>query len=138
MRNNPNSLANLKPFQPGQSGNPAGAKPGSRHISYWIQKGLESEMEFEDIKGHKYKGMPIEAIVQVAIKRSREGDQKWADWLAKYGYAQKVQLGNDPENPLTDVNHMSKEQLEDAIRAIVGGAATSSGAVHPSAEPSQG
>jgi hypothetical protein len=106
-------------FKPGQSGNPAGLKPGTRHISYWIQKGLETEMEVEDINGRKFKQMPIEAIVTVAIKKSNEGDQKWADWLAKYGYAQKVQLGNDPDNPLLSTQQLSDEELNARLKQIV-------------------
>lgn len=38
---------NLKPFQPGQSGNPAGMKPGTRHYATLLRKALEEGVEVE-------------------------------------------------------------------------------------------
>lgn len=39
--NNPNAIDNLKPFQPGQSGNPAGKPPGAKNRSTIARKVLE-------------------------------------------------------------------------------------------------
>lgn len=37
---NPNSKKNLKPFEPGQSGNPAGTKPGTIHLATILKRKL--------------------------------------------------------------------------------------------------
>lgn len=93
-------------FKPGQSGNPLGKPKGYKHISTWIQE-LLNEEDFETIlldsvKGTvNFKGAPIKAIVMTARQRAAQGDDKAREWLAKYGYGQKLQLSNDPENPIT-------------------------------------
>jgi hypothetical protein len=43
---NPNSLANLKPFLKGQSGNPKGAEIGTRHRDSEVRKWTSVESEF--------------------------------------------------------------------------------------------
>lgn len=95
---NPNpDTSGLIPFQPGQSGNPAGAKKGTLHLSTHIQNLLNDE-EFEaNILDSKkglieYKGAPVKAIIQVAIKHALNGDQRWAEWLAKHGYGDKLDI----------------------------------------------
>lgn len=98
----------LTPFQPGQSGNPAGKPKGAKHISTWIQELLNDE-EFEarildsKIGIKEYKGAPLKAIIEVAIVKSINGDNKWAEWLAKHGYGDRLQLSNDPDNPLPGI-----------------------------------
>lgn len=99
----PNPDTQFKKGQPGGPGKPKGTK----HISTWIQDMLNDE-EFEmlipdKVEGwRKEKGAPIKAIVRTALIKAQSGDQKWADWLAKYGYGQKVVHANDTENPLTN------------------------------------
>lgn len=88
-------------FKPGQSGNPEGTKPGTKHLSTHIQN-LLNDPEFEEWvpdarEGWKqYKGAPMAAIIKVQIVRAMAGDPKAADWLAKYGYGTKIELA-DPE-----------------------------------------
>lgn len=98
---------NLKPFKPGVDPR-RGSKPkGAIHLSTHIQNMLNDE-EFErlipdQIEGYrKEKGAPIKAIIKTAMIRAEAGDQKWADWLAKYGYGQKLVHSNDPESPITN------------------------------------
>lgn len=92
-------------FQPGQSGNPNGVPKGTKHISTWIQELLNDE-EFEAIlidskKGAvEFKGAPLKAIIMTARHKAVQGDDKAREWLAKYGWGQKLQLSNDPENPI--------------------------------------
>lgn len=87
----------LTPFQPGQSGNPAGRPKGARHISTWIQEMMEDE-DFNIYLQHptkgfvEYKGAPVKAIVQTAIRKAAAGDDKARDWLAKYGYRQQLDI----------------------------------------------
>ena len=80
-------------FQPGQSGNPSGRPKGSLNLSSWIQKLLNDE-EFEVLLSDKtkFKGAPIEAIVSTAITKAIEGDIKWAEWLARYGYGNHINI----------------------------------------------
>jgi hypothetical protein len=81
-------------------------KKGSKHISTWIQEFMNDE-EFELLLSHplngveKFKGAPIKAIVKTAMMKAANGDKQWADWLANNGWGSKLQLSNDPENPLT-------------------------------------
>lgn len=84
-------------FKKGESGNPAGKAKGTVHLSTHIQNMLndpEFELLLEDkIEGFKkYDGVPIKAIITVAVRHASAGDTKWAEWLAKYGYGQKFEL----------------------------------------------
>lgn len=79
-------------FKPGQSGNLLGKPKGTKHLSTWIQDLLNDEEFISDnIDGQEYKGAPIKAIIKVAIKKSIDGDNKWAEWLGKHGYGIKTE-----------------------------------------------
>lgn len=86
-------------FKPGESGNPKGVPKGSKHITTHIQELMEDD-DFEanilDAKTgiKEYKGAPIKAIIQVAITKAVNGDEKAREWLAKYGWSQKVEQDN--------------------------------------------
>lgn len=79
------------------------AKKGSKHISTWIQEVLEDEsLQAKYLEGVEYKELdgktpPIKAIVRVAVIKSVQGDQRWAEWLAKYGYGAKLDITSDGE-----------------------------------------
>lgn len=82
-------------FQPGESGNPAGKPKGTRHISTWIQELLgDEEFTLKNYlaSGKDYKGAPMEAIITVGIMNALQGDHKWAEWLAKHGYGEKMKI----------------------------------------------
>lgn len=80
-------------FQPGNKFG-KGFPKGGKHISTWIQE-LMNDEEFEanvidSVHGIvRYKGAPVKAIILTARERAVQGDIKWADWLAKYGYGTK-------------------------------------------------
>lgn len=82
-------------FKPGESGNLEGKPKGTLHLSTHIQNLLADE-EFTPenlmIYGKPYKGAPMKALIAVAIEKATSGDQKWADWLGKYGYGSKMEL----------------------------------------------
>lgn len=92
-------------FQPGVSGNPAGKPKGAKHLSTHIQEMMADDSFTGDyIEGYKlkkHKGAPVKAIVRVAALKALAGDTKWAEWLAKYGYGTKLELANNPDNPIT-------------------------------------
>ena len=95
-------------FKPGQSGNPAGKPKGTKHLSTWIQEMLNDE-EFETLLEHptkgyvEYKGAPLQAIIQTAIRRSMAGEKPWADWLAVHGYGTKQVIEiDDPRKEILD------------------------------------
>lgn len=76
-------------FKPGESGNPTGPKPGYKHLSTWIQEIMNDEeftLENFMANGKTFKGAPVRAITTVAVMQALQGEQKWADWLGKYGY----------------------------------------------------
>lgn len=101
-------------FVKGQSGNPAtqfgpgnpGRPKGSINLATHIRNLLNDE-NFEILltkpykNSTKFKGAPAKAIVLTAIHKAVDGDHRWADWLAKYGYGTKIELSNDPDNPVT-------------------------------------
>jgi hypothetical protein len=93
-------------FKPGQSGNPAGTKVGSIHISTHIQRLMDDE-EFEanildpKIGIREYKGAPVRAVLQVALTKAINGDMKALDLLMKYGWSQKIETENTGEQTLT-------------------------------------
>jgi uncharacterized protein DUF5681 len=97
MPNNPNAVANLIPFKPGQSGNPKGLKPGTKHLTTWMQEMLEDENFEANILDPKiglqaYKGAPIKAVIQVTLVKALAGDAKMMDLLYKYGWAAKSEV----------------------------------------------
>lgn len=73
-------------------------KKGSIHLSTHIQNLLNDE-EFspELMDGKEFKGTPLKAIIMTAMTKAQEGDNKWADWLAKYGYGNKLEIEHSGE-----------------------------------------
>lgn len=95
MPNNPRAAENLIPAKPGEIRNPKGKPKGTKHISTWIQEMMNDE-GFETYiqhptKGYEpYKGAPLKAIIQTALRKAASGDDKAREWLAKYGWGNKV------------------------------------------------
>lgn len=78
------------------------AKKGSKHISTHIQNLLNDEnftIENWMNSGKAYKGVPLDAIITVAIFNALQGDKGWAEWLAKYGYGSQ-DLTVNVDNPI--------------------------------------
>lgn len=102
---NPN-LSNLKPFT-GRDDPRNGRKPkGAKHLSTWIQEMMNDESFEANLLDAKkgiieYKGAPIKAIIQVVLVKAVNGDPKAWDWLGKYGFGTKLELANNPDNPIT-------------------------------------
>lgn len=81
---------NLKPWKPGQSGNPAGRKTGSKNVSTIVRKLLEQDAENGLLSSSDLadlaKGQPTsyaQAMVLAMIKKALEGDVRAVRWLAE-------------------------------------------------------
>lgn len=98
-------------FKPGQSGNPDGPKPGYKHISTHIQEALnDPDFELKLKDGSILKEMPLKAIIKTAVAKSVGGDTRAMDWLAKYGYGNKLEIvTEDPVKVLLDKFGVTKE-----------------------------
>lgn len=112
---NPNpKTEQLKPFQwhKGQSGNPDGMSKGTKHLSTHIQEMLHTEIDFKVLIQRKgknseyqtFQGLPIRAIIAVAIHQSMLGDKDAREWLARHGYGTKIKI--DSGDPVEEVLRM--------------------------------
>lgn len=86
---NTKNYPNLKPWKPGQSGNPAGRKSGSKNVSTIVRKLLEENAVDEILSSSNLtdlaKGQPTsyaQAMVLAMIKKALEGDVQAVRWLA--------------------------------------------------------
>lgn len=95
---------NLKPWKPGQSGNPKGKPKGSKHLSTRIQDMLEDEAFKQKLSnGTLLEGAPVEVLIRALITKAAEGDLKAFDLLGKYGYGNKVDITTDYEKLPTPI-----------------------------------
>lgn len=81
---------NLTPWKPGQSGNPAGRKPGSKNMSTIVKELLENEAvgailarnnltQFTQNSSATY----TQAVVWAMINKALQGNVQAAIWLAE-------------------------------------------------------
>lgn len=87
---NTKNYPNLKPWKRGQSGNPAGRKPGSKNVSTIVRKLLEQKAVDEMLSINNLNdlanGQPTsyaQAMVLAMIKKALEGDVRAVRWLAE-------------------------------------------------------
>jgi hypothetical protein len=81
---------NLTSWQPGQSGNPAGRKPGSKNMSTIVQELLDQEADngmltrssiAEIIKGETI--TYAKAVVLATVHKALQGNMQAIEWLAE-------------------------------------------------------
>lgn len=83
---------NLKPWQPGQSGNPAGKPKGAKHVSTRIREMLNDdnfETQIWDRDNERYgtfKRAPLEYMIKAQVVKALNGDSKAFDALLKHGW----------------------------------------------------
>jgi hypothetical protein len=101
----------LKPFKKGQSGNPKGLPKGTPHLSTIIKE-LADNMDWskttlknKDELAKTYGKNGFKAMVYVALTKAMAGDTKAMEWLAKYGYGQKIDITSN-ENDLFNMNEL--------------------------------
>lgn len=72
---NPNSLKNLKPFEKGVSGNPAGPAPGYRQRATLLREVVEMLGDFQNPITKQMEKMPVEKRMEYAIVgKAMKGD----------------------------------------------------------------
>ena len=106
-----------KKFQPGQSGNPNGKPKGSRHLSSVIQELMDNddfELKLKD--GKTLKGRPSKKLVEVMYGLAVSGNTKAADWLAKYGYGQKMEIEHSGEITNGENNPELAQQFSEFLK----------------------
>lgn len=81
---------NLTPWQPGQSGNPAGRKPGSKNMSTIVQELLDQDADMRMLATSSVakmtKDMPLsyaKAIVFATFNKALQGNMQAIAWLAE-------------------------------------------------------
>lgn len=95
---------NLKPWQSGQSGNPAGRKPGSKNMSTIVQELLGNETvtdilalnnltQFTQNTSTTY----AEAVVWAIISKALQGNVQAALWLAEHQERNTTSVTNHQE-----------------------------------------
>jgi hypothetical protein len=106
--------------KPGEVRNPNGKPKGTKDLSTHIKNLLtDPELVLEYKKGkHKKKleGMPVKALIKVAIIKAMEGDPRFLEWLAKYGFGSKI----THDGEFTVNKNMSEEELDAIIRRATG------------------
>lgn len=99
---NNKSLANLKPWPKGISGNPAGRRVGSRNISTIVQEILEQDIDDDfpinerltKLLNGKNKSY-VEAVAIAMTKKAIDGDVRVATWLVEQQQKGEAKLAAD-------------------------------------------
>lgn len=109
-------------IKPGEVRNPRGNydRHSTKTIDSWINEML-NDPEFtmkiiEEGQITEYKGAPIKAIIRAQLRLALQHTDpqvkaRSADLLMKYGSVKKVQLGNDPDNPLPETKLIDSDML---------------------------
>lgn len=105
---------NLKPWQPGQSGNPAGRKVGSKNVSTIVRELLKQDADTDILVSTKVadlaNGRPTsyaQAIVLAMLRKALEGNVQAVSWLTEQ---QVLSYANEAGE--TGLFNASKLQIE--------------------------
>lgn len=102
MSKKPNPIPGNKPFQKGQSGNPAG-RPKLRDIKEVLTDLLSQE---------KNKQQLIDGLMTVIVNKALKGDLKAADMLLSYTYGKPTQK--------TEITGADGERIDFKVEVIQG------------------
>lgn len=87
---------NLIPAKKGEVRNPNGKPKGTKHLSTIIQELVDdidwslTSLKNKDELAKKYGKNGVKAMAHVAFSKAMAGDTRAMDWLAKYGWGNKV------------------------------------------------
>lgn len=91
-------IANLKPFEKGQTGNPNGRPNGQRNYATIYREALAKIAALEKITPDDLE----DDMISVAVKRARKGDAVFYRDIMDRIHGKPVQpIGGDKNNPLT-------------------------------------
>ncbi len=84
------TYSNLTPWKPGQSGNPAGRKPGSKNMSTIVQELLDQEADNKMLAKSSIAGLAestpmtyAKAVVLATVHKALQGNIQAVGWLAE-------------------------------------------------------
>lgn len=103
-------------FKPGESGNPNGKPKGTIHLSTMIQNMLNEPTEPDDVNPKGQSKTKMQAIIATAVLKANSGDNKWAEWLAKYGYGQKFEVEHSGD---IETRKLSDDELNKKIQSYL-------------------
>lgn len=110
---NKNSLANLKPWQVGQSGNPSGRKLGSKNMASIVRELLEQDIDSRFPLNNRLKQLIAEngttyakAIIYAMLLKAIDGDVRAATYLTE------LQLTGEVNDGETGLFNASKLRIE--------------------------
>lgn len=91
-----------------------GAPKGTKHLSTHIQEMLNDEaFEIKLKDGTLLKERPIKAIIKTAVAKSISGDNRWAEWLAKHGYGEKLHIEIEDSRKAILEKYMGDENVRE-------------------------
>ena len=110
---NDKKYPNLRPWQPGQSGNPSGRKPGSKNISTIVSELLDHEASADALAkssvAELVQDQPTsyaQAIVRVTIQKALKGDMRAIIWLAEQQSVSGAKVERLTQEPLI-ISHLA-------------------------------
>lgn len=110
MPNNPKAIDNLIPAKKGEIRNPKGRPKGIKNWSVIVQELLGDEALVDKVVSKKptyWEYLPTKnganAIVIAMMIKAMSGDKNAAEWLAKTGYKQEIDIttGGEQFRPIT-------------------------------------
>lgn len=115
----PNEETQFKPSNAAENGAKGGHnKKGSKHLSTIIKE-LADDMDWskttlknKDELAKTYGKNGFKAMVYVALTKAMTGDTKAMEWLAKYGYGQKLDITSN-ENDLFNMSELTIKVVKD-------------------------
>jgi len=126
---NPNSLANLKPIQPGEVRNPKGWPKGKRHTDTLFELAMErfglAILDTINTKRKLKKQSPLTLedagvdpeldMLMKQIEKARNGDTKAFEIIWGYRHGKptaRVEVAGDPDNPIKHEHEFAEAEVE--------------------------
>jgi fructose-1,6-bisphosphatase/sedoheptulose 1,7-bisphosphatase-like protein len=108
---NDKKYPNLKPWQPGQSGNPAGRKPGSKNMSTIVQELLDQDANNGILTSNNLDHLTngatttyAKAVVFAAIAKALQGNMQAIIWLAEQQERESSVQARERQEPIVITN----------------------------------